>query len=56
MQSDSENIFFDKLKELTVSLKLDLEADIFGGMFPQEKLGKWQPRKKYGKIKDYSKK
>jgi len=46
-----ESIFFNHLKELTEELKLKSNAKIFGGLIKQ-KVGKWPPRKEYGKIED----
>ncbi len=51
INKEIESLFFSHLKELTEKLKLKFNAKIFGGLIKQ-KVGKWPPRRAYGKIKD----
>jgi len=51
INEEVEKIFFSHLKELFFELKLNPNANIFGGLIKSNS-GKWPSRKNYGKIKD----
>lgn len=52
VDKESEDIFFSHLKELAGKLKLDINAQIFGGVIKLKPGEIWPPINKYGKIKD----
>ena len=52
INNDIEPIFFSYLKELVDRLKLDTNAQIFGGLIKSKSDEIWPPVKEYGKIID----
>jgi hypothetical protein len=54
INKEVETIFFSNLKKITKKMELDTDAEIFGGAIKQKPGEKWPPRKKYGKIKNFS--